>query len=178
MNIEGLRVADRIRSDKYRIFNKELAHYYGLKESIYLAYLVDQDYFFNKNNIGQEFYKEQKYIYFETSLNRDDMTRMNNKLAKDGVLEIIKKGLPAKNYFKINYKNLERILDESVQNYQKLMDDYFNKKDTSVRKILALESEIFGDINNKDINNKDSLSKDKEVSVNETSLQLHNIRQS
>lgn len=170
MNIEGLRVADRIRSDKYRIFNKELAHYYGLKESIYLAYLVDQDYFFNKNNIGQEFYKEQKYIYFETSLNRDDMTRMNNKLAKDGVLEIIKKGLPAKNYFKINYKNLERILDEAVQNYQKLMDDYFNKKDTSVRKILALESENFGDINNKDINNKDSLSKDKEVSVNETSL--------
>lgn len=170
MNIEGLRVADRIRSDKYRIFNKELAHYYGLKESIYLAYLVDQDYFFNKNNIGQEFYKEQKYIYFETSLNRDDMTRINNKLAKDGVLEIIKKGLPAKNYFKINYKNLERILDEAVQNYQKLMDDYFNKKDTSVRKILALESENFGDINNKDINNKDSLSKDKEVSVNETSL--------
>ena len=39
MNIEGLRVADRIRSDKYRIFNKELAHYYGLKESTYIAYL-------------------------------------------------------------------------------------------------------------------------------------------
>ena len=174
MNIEGLRVADRIRSDKYRIFNKELAHYYGLKESIYLAYLVDQDYFFNKNNIGEKFYKEQKYIYIETSLSYDDCRRINNKLIKDNVLQIVKEGMPAKNYFKINYTQLEYILDSSMQNYQELLnnlkEDPYNKNNSSSRKIQEQDPEYLRNINNKDINNKDSLSKDKEVSVNETSL--------
>lgn len=173
MNIEGLRVADRIRSDKYRIFNKELAHYYGLKESIYIAYLIDQDYFFNKNNIGKEFYKEQKYIYSETLLNYDDLRRLNQKLKKDKIIEIVKKGLPAKNYFIINYKELEKLLDESMKAYQefiqKLIEDPYNNFSSS-RKIQDLSNENFRIINNKDINNKDSLSKDKEVSVNETSL--------
>lgn len=174
MNIEGLRVADRIRSDKYRIFNKELAHYYGLKESIYIAYLIDQDYFFNKNNIGKEFYKEQKYIYTETLLNYDDLRRLNAKLKKDNIIQIVKKGLPAKNYFIINYKELEKLLDESMRSYRefidKLIEDPYNSNSGSSRKIQDLSNENFGIINNKDINNKDSLSKDKEVSVNETSL--------
>lgn len=174
MNIEGLRVADRIRSDKYRIFNKELAHYYGLKESIYIAYLIDQDYFFNKNNIGKEFYKEQKYIYTETLLNYDDLRRLNAKLKKDNILQIVKKGLPAKNYFIINYKELEKLLDESMRSYRefidKLIEDPYNNNSGSSRKIQDLSNENFGIINNKDINNKDSLSKDKEVSVNKTSL--------
>ena len=178
MNIEGLRVADRIRSDKYRIFNKELAHYYGLKESIYIAYLIDQDYFFNKNNIGKEFYKEQKYIYSETLLNYDDLRRLNQKLKNDKIIEIVKKGLPAKNYFIINYKELEKLLDESMKSYQefiqKLTEDPYNNFSSS-RKIQDLNEENFGNINNKDINNKDSLSKDKEVSVNETSLRENKI---
>ena len=168
MNIEGLRVADRIRSDKYRIFNKELAHYYGLKESIYLAYLVDQDYFFNKNNIGQKFYKEQKYIYTETSLSYDDCRRINNKLVKDHVLEIVKEGMPAKNYFKIDYKQLEYILDSAMQNYQDLLSELKEdpyKNNSSSRKIQEQDPEYL-----RNINNKDSLSKDKEVSVNETSF--------
>lgn len=173
MNIEGLRVADRIRSDKYRIFNKELAHYYGLKESIYLAYLVDQDYFFNKNNIGEKFYKEQKYIYTETSLSYDDCRRINNRLMRDHVLEIVKEGMPAKNYFKIDYKQLEYILDSAMQNYQELLEDLKDnpyKNNSSSRKIQEQDPEYLRNINNKDINNKDSLSKDKEVSINETSL--------
>ena len=174
MNIEGLRVADRVRSDKYRIFNKELAHYYGLKESIYIAYLIDQDYYFNKNNIGKEFYKEQKYIYTETLLNYDDLRRLNTKLKKDNILQIVRKGLPAKNYFIINYKELEKLLDESMRSYRefidKLIEDPYNSNSDSSRKIQDLSNENFGIINNKDINNKDSLSKDKEVSVNETSL--------
>ena len=178
MNIEGLRVADRIRSDKYRIFNKELAHYYGLKESIYIAYLIDQDYFFNKNNIGKEFYKEQKYIYSETLLNYDDLRRLNQKLKNDKIIEIVKKGLPAKNYFIINYKELEKLLDESMKSYQefiqKLTEDPYNNFSSS-RKIQDLNEENFGNINNKDINNKDSLCKDKEVSVNETSLRENKI---
>lgn len=156
--IEILRVADRIRQDKYRIFNKELAHYIGLKESIYISYLIDQDIFFNKNNIGSPFYKKQTYISFETTLSKDDLRKINNKFSKMKLLQIEKKGLPAKNYFIINYTVLNELLDKAMINYQNMIDENISK--STARKSQELEPENFRDINNKYINNKETISKD------------------
>lgn len=130
MNKNEIRhIADRIRSNKYRIFNKELAHYLGLNESIYIAYLVDQDNYFNdeKNNIGDWFYKQQQYIYFETAIKEDTLRKLNSKLTNMNLIEIKKVGIPAKNYFRINYEELEKVLDASIENYQNLKDS-FNEK--------------------------------------------------
>lgn len=165
----NVRVADRIRQDKYRIFNKELAHYIGLNESIYLAYLIDQDHYFNEDEIGKPFYKQQYYIYYETTLKDSVVTRLNKKFVEMGILKIVKQGLPAKNYFVINYEVLEKVLDESIDNFKKIKNQYLEEKqksenvDTSSGNLQELEGVNYKDINNKESNNKDtsnSISKD------------------
>lgn len=156
--IETLRVADRVRQDKYRIFNKELAHYIGLKESIYIAYLIDQDVFFNKTDIGKAFYKKQSYITLETTLSTDDLRKINNKFVKINLLEIQKIGLPATNHFKINYEVLSSLLDQAMIHYQAMIDDNISK--SSACEMQELDPAESCDINNKELNNKYSISKD------------------
>ena len=153
----NLMVADRIRTNKYRIFNKELAHYIGLNESIYLSYLIDQDHFFNELKVGEPFYKTQKSIYLETTLKEDTLTRLNKKFVEMKVIKIIKKGIPAKNYFQINYESYENDSDSSTRNLQEQ---------------VPAKSEI----NNK-YKNKDSainISKDISYNSNDGALQENN----
>lgn len=181
MNKNEIRhVADRIRSNKYRIFNKELAHYLGLDESVYLAYLIDQDNYFNdeKNNIGDWFFKQRKYIYFETAIKEDTITRLNNKFIDMNLIEIKKVGIPAKNYFRINYEELEKVLDASIENFQKLKEE-FDQKNNEETNHLCLENASTGEckiqapvnakckhyINNKEINKE--INKDFKASAGE-----------
>lgn len=165
--IEILRVADRIRQDKYRIFNKELAHYIGLKESIYIAYLIDQDIFFNKTNIGKPFYKKQSYITLETTLSTDDLRKINNKFVKMNLLEIQKIGLPATNHFKINYEILNNLLDQSILHYQAIIDN-ISKSSACISQ--ELDPEKFRNINNKELNNKESILYNKIVELKSSTL--------
>lgn len=161
MNKNEIRhVADRIRSNKYRIFNKELAHYLGLNESIYIAYLVDQDNYFNDEDdeIGGWFYKQQQYIYLETSLKEDTIRRLNNKLIELNLIEVKKKGIPAKNYFRINYEELEKILDKSMENFHELKkknDENLNNKFPEIEGTIPLKKSEQAHLNEGDyINNK------------------------
>lgn len=159
--LKNYKCADRIRNDKHRIFNKELAHYLGLKEAIYISYLVDQDYFFNEGKVGKPFYKIQEHIYYETTLKSEVLRKLNKKFKELNLITIVKIGLPAKNYFQINYEILEDILDKSMQNFIQLKSQYKNElKEDSSLILRELETLKEGNINNKYINNKNSISKD------------------
>ncbi len=172
---DNLMVADRIRTNKYRIFNKELAHYIGLNESIYLSYLIDQDHFFNELKVGEPFYKTQKSIYLETTLKEDTLTRLNKKFVEMKVIKIIKKGIPAKNYFQINYEEVNKLLNEATENYINFIKSYENDSDSSTRN-LQEQVPAKSEINNK-YKNKDSainISKDISYNSNDGALQENN----
>lgn len=161
-------IADRIRSDKYRIFNKELAHYIGLNESIYLSYLIDQDHYFNENKMGKPFYKQQYYIYYETTLKEDTIRRLNKKFIEMKLLTIKKQGLPAKNYFIINYDVVEKLLEEAEDNFIKVKTEYLEaiKKgeevESSTGNLPEQSQAKNGDKNNKEENNKETFINSKE----------------
>ena len=159
--MKNCKAADRVRNDKHRIFNKELAHYLGLNEAIYIAYLVDQDHFFNEDKMGEPFYKVQYHIYYETTIKPETLRKLNRKFEELGLITIVKIGLPAKNYFQINYQVLDDILDKSMQNFIDLKKEYLNKSEgTSTLESRELEPLNEGNINNKELNNKYSISKD------------------
>lgn len=158
--------ADRLRQDKYRIFNKELAHYIGLNETIYLMYLIDCDNYINQGNVGEPFYKQQYYIFYETSLKEDTIRRINKKFVEMNLIMVEKVGLPAKNYFRINYDVVEKILNEAIDHFQFEIKTAFLQKQekddgssddlsgTSSRNFKGLDPVISGNIiNNKEINN-------------------------
>ena len=183
---KNLQVADRIRDTKYRTFNKELAHYLGLKESIYIAYLVDQDFYFNRLNVGQPFYKQQKYITLETTISSEGLRLLNKKFIELGLLTIKKLGMPAKNYFTINYEVLEQLLNESIEHFSNMLNKCENttKNDSNESDNQSESSPNLGEvanpnsghiINNKYINNKNTISKDIDEQENCSSNEKKNV---
>ena len=155
---QNIMVADRIRTNRYRVYNKELAHYIGLREAIYLSYLVDQDFYFNEMEVGKPFYKTQKQIYLETTIKADTQTTINKKLQRMAILKIVKQGLPARNYFEINYNNLNILLNEATEDFIKMIkkeEELLEEKEqASSGKNQELELGKIRNINNKYKNNK------------------------
>ncbi len=55
---------------------------------------------------GDEFYKTDAELMKETLLSEWEIRQSKKKAAEKGIIEVIRKGMPAKTYYKINYNNL------------------------------------------------------------------------
>lgn len=144
---ENKEIIKKINS-RFRTFNREMAHHLGLKAAVYLAYLIDQDKFHNKTKLGDEFYKQVKYIMIETTLSRDDVKKANKLLKELEVVEITKKGNPCRNFFRINYKKLLEIYETAYNEFEKMIENqkldktqFYNSK-KSTKKIEKMEEKI------------------------------------
>lgn len=179
---ENKEIIKKINS-RFRTFNREMAHHLGLKVAVYLAYLIDQDKFHNDTKLGDEFYKQVKYITIETTLSRDDIQKANKLLKELEVVDITKKANPCRNFFRINYKKLLEIYETAYNEFSKMVEEKkLDKTQFYKSKKLTKKDEKFDEEKNKkmDKNDEKNLEKNVEIStkidtsVNEKSAHLVN----
>lgn len=173
----NIQVNEEMTVGNYRAYDFRLVRYIGLEPAILLTYLCDQDKYINKSKVGSEFYKQKKYIEFFTGLTSKQQTLAIKKLAQLEILTVVKKGMPAKNYFRIDYNKVREmkkiVVDEFYGEIEKY--DYYKHEFDSDEEILKYANEKAlnnskssepetgsqgnrkdSDINNLEINNLDS----------------------
>ena len=99
-----------LSSSAFIVLNKQLAKQVGLKEAILLADLISkEEYFISKGMTDGWFFNTEANIEEDTTLNSYHQRKCLRTLKKEGLIEVKRKGIPAKQYFKINEQLLIRI---------------------------------------------------------------------
>ena len=98
-----------LSKDNYITFNKSFAKSYGIEEALLLGAMCGYQAGFK----NKEFYREQDKILEDTALTLYGLRKATKTLQQLGILEVVKKGLPAKHYYHINEENLIKSLSTS-----------------------------------------------------------------
>lgn len=152
-------VLDLIASDNYITLNKTLLKKLGVEATILFGALCSYQRYFN----GEEFYKEQDKLIEDTCLT-EYLLRNATKILKDlGLISVIKKGLPAKNYYKVNADKLLELLTTSGAKFDTTGDI---KNDTTGS--VKIDTTY-----NKNTTNKNTLNKNKDNIYIETKETKH-----
>ena len=138
-----------LASRNFITVNKTLIQTLGIEEAIMLGELASEyDYWENNDKLEEGwFFSTVENVEENTTLTKYKQKKALDNLQKIGVLEVQRKGIPAKRYIKINEKKVFEILS--------------NKKSKNLtsgsQEILLLEVKEFdrnNNIENKNINNK------------------------
>ena len=125
-----MNVLQLLAQDNFITYNKSIAKEFGVNAAILLGALCSYQIYFQ----NEEFYKEQGKISEDTCLSEYEIQQALKILKQNELVIVTKKGLPAKNYYKINDNKLFELLTTSGQNFR------------------PLEVEILDHINNNTIN--------------------------
>ena len=99
-----------LSSSAFLIVNKELARQVGLKGAVLLADLISkEEYFISKGMTDGWFFNTEANIEADTTLTSYQQRNVLKTLKKYEIIETKRKGIPAKQYFKINEANLLKI---------------------------------------------------------------------
>ena len=93
-------------SDAYFTVNKKLLKHYGPEVSIFLTNLIDKyKYFKNKGTLqnGDWFHITHEYQLSDTGLSISKLRNCKSFLQAENILEVKKKGLPAQDWYRINF---------------------------------------------------------------------------
>lgn len=101
-----------LASDSYIIYNKEFAGKYGVEEAILLGAMCSYQKSFN----NEEFFREEEKISQDTGLTVYAIRKAKQTLKNLGILEISKKGLPSRHYFKVIPERLLNPIYSSDEN--------------------------------------------------------------
>lgn len=101
-----------LASDSYIIYNKEFASKYGVEEAILLGAMCSYQKSFN----NEEFFREEEKISQDTGLTVYAIRKAKQTLKNLGILEISKKGLPSRHYFKVIPERLLNPIYSSDEN--------------------------------------------------------------
>ena len=156
-----MNIIDYIANDGYIIVNKEIARCLGLEEAVMLGELASKYKYWNDKNLLDEegfFFATAEDIEHQTSLSAYKQRTAFKNLESKGIIETKFKGVPPKKYFKINVKNLESYLSNSLTvNPKKIKELTLKNFDTN------------NNINNNNINNNTyNASKDAVVETSST----------
>jgi hypothetical protein len=100
-----------LSSTAFIVLNKELARQVGLKEAILLADLISkEEYFIAKGMTDGWFFNTEANIEQDTTLNPYHQRKCIRTLKNHQLIEVKRKGIPAKQYFKINQEQVLQIL--------------------------------------------------------------------
>ena len=100
-----------LSSSAFLIVNKQLAKQVGLKGAVLLADLISKEEYFIANGMTDGwFFNTEANIERDTTLTSYQQRKVLKTLKKYGIIETKRKGIPAKQYFKINEANLLKIL--------------------------------------------------------------------
>lgn len=108
MNLKKL-----LSSSSYTVINKHLMKLIGLEETFMLQYLLD----LQTNNFKGEFFQQQSRLADEFGWSLHKVKTTMTSLKDLGLINVIKKGVPARNFFLINEsKVIELLSDQLAQN--------------------------------------------------------------
>ena len=100
-----------LSSSAFLIVNKQLAKQVGLKGAVLLADLISKEEYFMANGMTDGwFFNTEANIEQDTTLTSYQQRKVLKTLKKYEIIETKRKGIPAKQYFKINEANLLNIL--------------------------------------------------------------------
>ena len=100
-----------LSSSAFLIVNKQLAKQVGLKGAVLLADLISKEEYFIANGMTDGwFFNTEANIEKDTTLNPYQQRKCLKTLKTLGVIETKRKGIPAKQHFKINEANLLKII--------------------------------------------------------------------
>jgi hypothetical protein len=101
-----------LSSTAFIVLNKQLARQVGLNEAILLADLISkEEYFIAKGMTDGWFFNTEANIEQDTTLNSYHQRKCLRTLKKAGLIEVKRKGIPAKQHFKINEEQVLKILN-------------------------------------------------------------------
>jgi hypothetical protein len=101
-----------LSSTAFIVLNKELAKQVGLKEAVLLADLISKEEYFIANGMTDGwFFNTEDNIYKDTTLTAYQQRKCLTTLKKEGLVEVKRKGIPAKQYFKINEQLVVKLLN-------------------------------------------------------------------
>jgi len=126
-----------LSSSSFLIVNKSLAKQIGLKETVLLADLISKEEYFIANGMTDGwFFNTEKNIEADTTLTAFMQRKCLKALRKYGIIETKRKGIPAKQFFKINEEVVVKFLNNlSATNFTSINKNkvitihnkYFNK---------------------------------------------------
>ena len=138
-----------LSSSAFLIVNKQLAKQVGLKGAVLLADLISKEEYFIANGMTDGwFFNTEANIERDTTLTSYQQRKVLKTLKKYEIIETKRKGIPAKQYFKINEANLLNIL--SYEETEGLVVNKLN--DLSETKLTTINK------NNNNNNNKNNIS--------------------
>ena len=101
-----------LSSTAFLVVNKNLAKNIGLKETILLADLISkEEYFINNGMTDGWFFNTEANIQRDTTLTPYQQRNALKTLKKNEIIETKRKGIPAKQYFKINEEQVIKFLN-------------------------------------------------------------------
>ena len=101
-----------LSSTAFIVLNKELARQLGLKEAVLLADLISKEEYFIANGMTDGwFFNTEANIEKDTTLTPYQQRKCLKTLKTNLVLETKRKGIPAKQYFKINEQQVIKLLN-------------------------------------------------------------------
>ena len=129
-----------LSSSAFLVLNKELARRVGLKEAVLLADLISkEEYFIVNGMIDGWFFNTEANIEKDTTLNSYHQRKCLKVLKDKGLIEVKRKGIPAKQYFKIKEGQVLQILnnlsDKKPLTINKNKEIKITNKDISIRKL-------------------------------------------
>ena len=137
-----------LSSSAFLIVNKKLAKQVGLKGAVLLADLISKEEYFIANGMTDGwFFNTEANIERDTTLTSYQQRKVLKTLKKYQIIETKRKGIPAKQYFKINEANLLKILscEETKQLVVNKLNDLSETNLTTINKNKEIR------ITNKDI---------------------------
>ena len=140
-----------LSSSAFLIVNKQLAKQVGLKGAVLLADLISKEEYFIANGMTDGwFFNTEANIERDTTLTSYQQRKVLKTLKKYEIIETKRKGIPAKQYFKINEANLLKILscEETEGLVVKKLNDLSETKLTTINKNKEIK------INNNTISNR------------------------
>ena len=126
-----------LSSSAFLVLNKELARQVGLKEAVLLADLISKEEYFIANGMSDGwFFNTEANIEKDTTLTAYQQRKCIKELKKHQLIEVKRKGIPAKQYFRINEQLVVQLLNNlSATNLTtinknkeiRIINKYFNK---------------------------------------------------
>jgi len=126
-----------LSSSAFLIVNKKLAKQVGLKGAVLLADLISKEEYFKANGMTDGwFFNTEANIERDTTLTSYQQRKVLKTLKKYQIIETKRKGIPAKQYFKINEANLLKILscEETEQLVVNKLNDLSETNLTTINK--------------------------------------------
>ena len=101
-----------LSSTAFIVLNKELARQVGLKAAVLLADLISKEEYFIANGMTDGwFFNTEANIEEDTTLNSYHQRKCIKTLKEHQLIQVKRKGIPAKQYFKINEEQVLQILN-------------------------------------------------------------------